>query len=293
MSQLYNNAIKETKRHGLINFPYEVYRCRIPETFPFFPMHYHDEFEVVYILEGTLSVVIQGGHYTCSEGDIVVIPPGKIHGFYQNGTDTCHYTNIVFSLNLLESPDSEIYEKFFSHYFTDSVVVPYYFPKGSEINETLKSSIKVLFDTRHDVLTLPLLIKSELYKILSVMQGISLPKDTHLETAEIAVKRLLPVFKLVKENYGRDISVEEAASLINYSESYFMSIFKKVTGTSFTNFLKMTRLENARVMLLGTDLQVLEIAQKCGFENISYFIRAFKENYKFSPLQYKKMRGKK
>ena len=42
--ELIKNAIKETKRHGLINFPFEVYRVRLPETFPQFPIHYHEEF---------------------------------------------------------------------------------------------------------------------------------------------------------------------------------------------------------------------------------------------------------
>ena len=286
------NAIRETKRHGLINFPYEVYRCKIPETFPFFPMHYHEDFEVVYVLEGVLDLQINLEHFICREGDIAVIPPGKIHGFNQYEDQSCHYASIVFSLNLLEAQDSEIYTNFFKPYFTDSIQITYYFPKNSKENQLLHDPVLTLFEKRHDALTEPLLIKSELYKVMSILQKLVLPSETHLSTSERNIKRLLPVFKAIKENPSQPISVQDAATLSNLSESYFMNIFKQVAGTSFINFLKKTRLENARVMLLGTDLTILEIAENSGFENVSYFIRAFKEYYNMSPLKYKKTRKK-
>lgn len=283
-----NIAIRETKRHGLINFPFEVYRCKIPETFPFFPMHYHEEFEIVYILEGILDCQINMDHLICREGDIVVIPPGKVHGFNQFKDKKCHYANILFSLNLLEKDDSEIFEIFFKPYLTDSIQISNYFPKESKENRLLNDSVLTLFEHRHEELTEPLLIKSELYKVMSVLQKLALPAGTHLSKSERNIKRLMPVFKAVKENPAKALSVQKAAELSNFSESYFMSIFKQVTGTSFVNFLKKTRLENARVMLSGTDMSILEIAENSGFESVSYFIRTFKECYKISPLQYRK-----
>ena len=286
------NAIKETKRHGLINFPFEVYRVRLPETFPQFPIHYHEEFEVVYILEGALDTIINSERFTCRQGDIIVIPPETVHGFYQHEGERCHYTNIVFSLNLLESRDSEIFDHFFKPYFEKTLKVPYFYPKDSEMNEKMLPSVLCLFEYRHDVIKEPLLIKAELYKLMSIFQKVSLPTDTHISTAEANVKRLLPVFKFVRENPDSSLSVKEAAELVNLSESYFMSMFKSVSGTSFTNFIKMTHLENARVMLLGTDETILDVSEKCGFENVSYFIRSFKKAYGYSPLQYKKMRKK-
>ena len=283
-----NNAIRETKRHGLINFPFEVYRCKIPETFPFFPMHYHEDFEIVFMLEGILDCQINMEHFICREGDILVIPPGKVHGFNQFENKTCHYANILFSLNLLEKEDSEIFATFFKPYLTDSIKISNYFPKNSDENRLLYDSVLTLFVKRHEELTEPLLIKSELYKIMSVLQKLALPADIHLSKSERNIKRLMPVFEAIRKNPAKAMSVQDAASLSNFSESYFMNVFKQVSGTSFINYLKKTRLENARVMLLGTDMSILEIAENSGFESVSYFIRAFKEFYKISPLQYRK-----
>lgn len=283
-----NKAIRETKRHGLINFPFEVYRCKIPETFHFFPMHYHEEFEIVYMLEGILDCQINMEHFICREGDILVIPPGKVHGFNQFEDKSCHYANILFSLNLLEKEDSEIFTTFFKPYLKESIQISNYFPKESKENILLHDSVLTLFEHRHEELTEPLLIKSELYKVMSILQKIAPPAETLISTSERNIKRLMPVFEAIKKNSARSISVPEAASLSNLSESYFMTIFKQVSGSSFINFLKKTRLENARVMLLSTDISILEIAENSGFESVSYFIRAFKEFYKISPLQYRK-----
>ena len=283
-----NKAIRETKRHGLINFPFEVYRCKIPETFLFFPVHYHEEFEIVYMLEGILDCQINMEHFICREGDILVIPPGKVHGFNQFEDKSCHYANILFSLNLLEKEDSEIFTTFFKPYLKESIQISNYFPKESKENILLHDSVLTLFEHRHEELTEPLLIKSELYKVMSILQKIAPPAETLISTSERNIKRLMPVFEAIKKNSARSISVPEAASLSNLSESYFMTIFKQVSGSSFINFLKKTRLENARVMLLSTDISILEIAENSGFESVSYFIRAFKEFYKISPLQYRK-----
>ena len=283
-----NKAIRETKRHGLINFPFEVYRCKIPETFHFFPMHYHEEFEIVYMLEGILDCQINMEHFICREGDILVIPPGKVHGFNLFEDKSCHYANILFSLNLLEKEDSEIFTTFFKPYLKESIQISNYFPKESKENILLHDSVLTLFEHRHEELTEPLLIKSELYKVMSILQKIAPPAETLISTSERNIKRLMPVFEAIKKNSARSISVPEAASLSNLSESYFMTIFKQVSGSSFINFLKKTRLENARVMLLSTDISILEIAENSGFESVSYFIRAFKEFYKISPLQYRK-----
>ena len=51
------SAIHETKVHGRKNFPYTIYGCRLPEMFTGFPLHWHDEMEIIYVFSG--SVIIE------------------------------------------------------------------------------------------------------------------------------------------------------------------------------------------------------------------------------------------
>ena len=282
------NAIKETKKRGFANFPFEVYRCRIPETFPFFPLHYHDDFEIVYVLEGTLDASVHAQRFECSTGDILIIPPQKIHGFFQHKNLPCHYINIVFSLSLLEQPDSDFFKKFMSPYQNEQISLPYFHKKETLFNTKILESVISLFNNRHEAVSKPFLVKSELFKIFHYLQEIVSDSDVKLNNSELYANKLIPVFKYVSENYMNSISVADAAKLVNFSESHFMNIFKRIAGTSFTNYVKMIRLENARVMLLSSDKSVQQIADECGFEDISYFIRSFKKYINLSPLKYKK-----
>ena len=80
----------------------------------------------------------------------------------------------------------------------------------------------------------------------------------------------------VAEHYGEEVHISDAAQLVPCSESHFMRWFRQMTGQSFIAFLKEYRLNAAAEALHTTDDTVLTIASRCGFENLSYFNRAFK-----------------
>ena len=64
---------------------------------------------------------------------------------------------------------------------------------------------------------------------------------------------------------------------MNMNPSYFSDVFRKKTGSTFTDHLARLRVEKARTLLESTSLRVSEIAYSCGFRSISQFNRRFKE----------------
>ena len=72
------------------------------------------------------------------------------------------------------------------------------------------------------------------------------------------------------------------------SPNYFCSFFKKYTGLSFKEYLNNYRCEKVSKLILNTDLKILDIALLCEFDNISYFIRKFKNIYGYTPQIYRK-----
>ncbi|WP_068775536.1 response regulator [Paenibacillus sp. FJAT-26967] len=104
------------------------------------------------------------------------------------------------------------------------------------------------------------------------------------ETNRDDIKRLLDY---MKENYAQDISLKQAAEMINISESYLSYIFKKETGTGFTDCLNMLRIDKAAHSLLHTHLPIYEISLQVGYENINYFGRIFKKIKGVSPQKYR------
>lgn len=96
-----------------------------------------------------------------------------------------------------------------------------------------------------------------------------------------------PVLFFVKENYADRILVADAAAKVDFSQAHFMRLFKQTMGVSFGAFLKEYRLAKAEEMLRTTNESVLDVAQDSGFQNFSYFIRAFKKKYGKTPLKYR------
>jgi len=103
-------------------------------------------------------------------------------------------------------------------------------------------------------------------------------------TAREDIKRLLD---FMKENYAQDISLRTAADIVNMSESYLSYIFKKETGTGFTDYLNQLRVDKAVHYLMNSQLPVYEIAMEVGYENINYFGRIFKKIKGVSPQKYR------
>lgn len=99
--------------------------------------------------------------------------------------------------------------------------------------------------------------------------------------------RIKPVFSYIHKNFRKTISISEIAAVAGYSECYFMSMFKKITGYTFVEYLNIIRIENARKLLVESDMSVSEIAWQSGFNNLSYFIRLFKKKFDCSPLKYR------
>lgn len=90
----------------------------------------------------------------------------------------------------------------------------------------------------------------------------------------------------MQENYDKPLKVEDYAYLTGRSMSTFRRDFKAYFETTPQQWLKEQRLEKALLLLDNQEMSVTEVAFEVGYENISYFIRAFKEKVGLSPKQY-------
>ncbi len=92
----------------------------------------------------------------------------------------------------------------------------------------------------------------------------------------------------INENFKREIPLNEIASIVNLSPSYFSKYFKNVTQVSFSEYLANLRLENAIQDMLTKNSTVSSAAIENGFANVKSFITQCKRIYDCTPAQYKK-----
>lgn len=92
---------------------------------------------------------------------------------------------------------------------------------------------------------------------------------------------------IMEENFAYNLKLEDFAQLCHMSLSAFKKTFKEIYNTSPARWLKGKKLELACNKILTTDLPIAQISLECGFEATAHFIRAFKQEFGFSPLQYR------
>jgi AraC family transcriptional regulator len=88
--------------------------------------------------------------------------------------------------------------------------------------------------------------------------------------------RLQQVLGYIRTHLDRDLSLTELAEVINISPTYFASLFKQTMGISPRQYVIQQRVEQAKLMLSKTDLEIADIALQVGFSSQSHLTQHFK-----------------
>ncbi len=99
--------------------------------------------------------------------------------------------------------------------------------------------------------------------------------------------RLVSIFMYVMDNLCGNLSNSAIAKAVNLSSEYTAELFKKVTGETLQNYVRVKRINKARVLLMTTEKKIREVASKVGFDDASYFCRVFKRKTGHSPNDFR------
>nr|WP_302647698.1 response regulator [uncultured Dysosmobacter sp.] len=92
----------------------------------------------------------------------------------------------------------------------------------------------------------------------------------------------------IRQHYAEsDLSVEKLCTYLHLSSTYFSTLFKRETGTSFTAYVTTVRMEAAAEAIRSTEEKTYLIAQRCGYEDPNYFSYVFKRHFGVTPTKYR------
>ena len=100
--------------------------------------------------------------------------------------------------------------------------------------------------------------------------------------------RLNRLREYVEQSYSEPISLGNAASIVALESSYFSTYFRAKVGITFTEWLRLVRIEKAIELMKARDFSITEVADAVGFVSLGAFERAFKKYRRMTPLQFKK-----
>ena len=280
----------ETKAHTPAEFPYNTYLCSIPLDFQIVPLHWHSEIEIVVIKKGHGLISVDFDKRPVAAGDIVLIRPGQLHSIEQDGTKEMEYENIILKPELLISGDNDLCaEKFILPLLKGEISCASFltpaFPFYPEAAECI-SRIDRFCEKRPEGYQLA--VKGLLFQFVFLLVSCRQKKSAGPALHAKSLEKIKIVLKYVEENYAGHITIDDMAALTFYSKSHFMKFFKAYMGTGFIEYLNDYRLTIAERLLRTSGSSVLDIAEKSGFDNLSYFNRIFKRKYGQTPGQRRK-----
>lgn len=117
------------------------------------------------------------------------------------------------------------------------------------------------------------------YQFAAVAEYLSIDKPTDI---------VLVIKDYIKDNYMKDIKIEELAKFFGYHSGYLGKQFKDKVGMPFNKYLDSVRISASHLLLKDNTLKIYEIAKRVGFNDPDYFAIKFKKYEGVSPNQYRK-----
>lgn len=285
-----SHSLKEENPHGTPMFPLQVYSHKDKNGFYSVTAHWHDELEFLYIEEGTMYGIIAGKSYVMHAGEFYFINSGELHEL-KAYSHSLHHA-IVFDPKLL---NFDLYDACQHNFIQPVSQQKLLFPNSTselfsadEKEELRRLFISIIRNYYHPEHCALLNIKICLLQILELCFRTEVMIQNEITGKQLSsMNQLKSVLDFIKTHYAEQITLEDLAGIACMSSTYFCRYFRQEMGKTPFTFLNEYRIKKAAILLDNSSLSVSDVAFSCGFDNISYFIRKFREYQMITPKQYR------
>jgi AraC-like DNA-binding protein len=260
---------------------------RIKSEFDF-PLHYHEEFELNFIVNAQGAKRIIGDHMEVIDNmELVLVGPNLQHGWFTNkaNSNSIHEITIQFHRDLFDERFLQRNQMSFIRGMFDRSFRGILFSKKT--TESIMPRLESLphrqgFDS--------------VLELMSILHDLSVSRNMRLlsnasfrgpETFSYSSRRVEKILDHLNKNFDKNIALSEVAKIASMSEVACSRFFKLRTGQTFVDMLNEIRLGHASRLLIDTTQSITEIAYKCGFNNLSNFNRIFKKKKDCTPKEFR------
>lgn len=300
------HSLQENIQHGTPKEPIYIHRF-YGSTFPALTdcfhvdRHWHHNIECLLIQKGRYKIELNMDTIILEKGDICFINSGELHMLTGLCKDTCHDA-IIFNPHILScNYNDRIQEEIIAPLLTHTTVLPHIISKESiyytDIFTRLSNIVNNWFELCNHKKPSSTIGDSYLYTKLTLYELMHILYTNHLFLESNSVlsaseKEKIDCFKSIvsylQMNMHKKITLEHLSEVAQYNPQYLCQFFKSFAGITPIQYLINLRIEYACTLLQETTKSILEISLDCGFDNVSYFIRQFKEHLHMTPNQYRK-----
>ncbi len=279
---------RENRKQGTFGFPVELYHIEPSHLRYQMPYHWHPEYEIIRIIEGSFHLTLDDRSFVVNKGDILFLQDGTLHG---GSPENCIYECLVFDMKLLlkeSNISTKITQKILRHEITVRQQLP---DNLVSIKNTVDNLFHVITEkeTGYEFLT-----QGYLFQLLGIILNEHL-YDVNTNAAHISqqhVQIFKRVLSYIEDNYTERITLEDLAKIAGMNPKYFCRFFRVMSYHTPIDYINYYRIECACEQLSSTKNSITEAAYNSGFNDISYFIKTFRKYKGITPKQYLKKETK-
>lgn len=256
--------------------------------------HTHDYIELGYVVKGNFRQNISGKEIVFHEGDVCLIDKNCIHQDYLSCQD---------SLVLFFGIENRMFEEVMNEHITTEKIITFlqtalmkqndlqqyihFHPTANarkKIEPCLSLLLTELYENKIGAAYICRCLLLRIFKILSTDYDFSLTRE---QQKNISWSVFEEVCSYIQTHY-QSVTTHELMERFHFQRDYFNRLIRSKTGMTYSEYLQSIRLEQAKRMLIETDLTISEIAEQTGYHNKGYFYRIFTEKYNMTPGEYRK-----
>lgn len=227
-------------------------------------LHLHKGIEVVFVLDGEVTCLIENKSHLLKKGDCFLITPYTLHSY--SSTPDSLAVVVVFSGGYVDA-----FERMIANKDPDGYDVPFSKDCWSYVISSLVSSAKFDSDVvsleKPDFLTLKACLYAITASFMKVHKLIEKKNDNSL---------IYEILTYIENNFTSDISLLSLSESMGYDYEYISRIFNKTFGINFKTLVNQYRCDYAENLIRTTNQTLSDIAMNSGFQSIRTFNRVFK-----------------
>lgn len=285
---------RELTAHGTSLFPIACYHDDL--VLDPVPWHWHDELELAVVTEGSCSLLAGNQRCELKQGEGFFINAGILHAAPRPEKGEGKLHSLVFHPRLVGgSLDSVFWQRYLHPLMKDHRLECLVLSPAVPWQQELLSQLEAAWDCCvREAPGYEFQVRSCLSRIIWLLDSHrgaeSTPGPSEKELRDS--QRIKQMLQYIHDHYGEEISSFAIARSAGLSERECLRCFHATIGLTPGQYLKRYRLQQAARLLSSTPLPVSQIAQQCGFQEMSYFSKAFRQLYSCPPRDFRCMAQK-
>lgn len=279
---------RELVEHGSALFPIACYHDNLTENEVMW--HWHEELEAVFVTQGSAVVTAGSDSFIIKEGEGVVINASVLHSLKAGQEGQCRFHSIVFHPRLVcGGVDSVFYQKYLEPVLDCAGLKCIHLKPDIPWQKLSIDNVEIAWQNCiYKTLGYEFKVRNALSELVFSLWS-HLPVIQKRPDAKVVrdSERIKAMLQFVHSNYSGEINTKMIADSVMISESECLRCFHTTINTTPIQYLKQYRIQQAAHMLVFSNDRISDIAEKCGFQDMSYFTKTFKQLKGCVPSEYR------